>query len=78
MFQDYIGLLITVVNMASFRETFEASEQFESFVQQILSLSGKPSLNGTFPIYTRKEAEDMVRGWINSFESLDILTKKGS
>lgn len=64
--------------MASFRETFEASQQFEDLVQQLITRSGKPSLNGTFPVYTRKEAEDMVRGWINSFEALDILAKKGS
>ena len=67
-----------MITMASFRETFEASQQYEDLVQQLIDQSGKPSLNGTFPVYTREEAKAMVSGWINSFEALDLLAKKGS
>jgi hypothetical protein len=65
-----------MINMASFRETFEASEQFESLVQQLIDQSGKPSLHGVFPVYTREEAKKLVSGWVNSFEALALLDKK--
>jgi hypothetical protein len=60
----------------NFKERFKNSQNFEELVKDVLARSGTTSVAGVFPVYTRKEAEELVLGWSNSLEAVGTVLRE--
>lgn len=60
----------------SFKERFKESQNFEEFVKAMIATAGTVGPAGTFPIYTREEAEEIVLGWSNQLEAVGAVLEE--
>lgn len=57
----------------NFKEKFKESQNFEDLVKDLMVRSGTVNEAGSFPTYTREEAENFVLGWSNSLEAVGTI-----